>query len=145
MSRMGWHYTRCNGGGGGGIVVVLVLLALGSGAVSAVMSAAVTVIEVVTITIAALGTAGVIVAAVLIARRYRATPYPGLVRREPAREAVTATVPQVTAPPVPAIAPPQVVNFNFYGADERAAALIRQALPGTAGDADHQLGDSSDG
>ena len=39
-------------------------------------------------------------------------------------------------PPRAAIAP-QVVNFNFYGADTaRAAAVIRHAIPGAAGDAD---------
>jgi hypothetical protein len=42
-------------------------------------------------------------------------------------------------PARPAIAAPQVVNFNFFGLDAaRAAAIIRQALPGHAvtGDAE---------
>jgi hypothetical protein len=58
----------------------------------------------------------------------------------PAQAIPLASPPSGPAVPWPqrqAIAPPQVVNFNFYGVDaDRAAALIRQALPGTAGERD---------
>jgi len=43
----------------------------------------------------------------------------------------------VTGEPArPAITGPAIMNFNFYGADvTQAAAVIRQAIPGPAGDA----------
>jgi len=71
-----------------------------------------------------------------------------VLRTRPAREAKAAQLyaarfqafreqpePQVTATTVPQLEQ-HVVNFNFYGVPEdRQAAIIARAIPGTAGDA----------
>jgi hypothetical protein len=129
MGNYGYHWTPCPGGktGGGAIAVaVLVLLAICSGAVPAALSA----LAIALIAVASLMVLSAAAAIFLVWRRSRrsaATWMP--VSAAPARETLTATVtPQVTEPERPAI--PQVVNFNFYGADAaRASAVIRQALP----------------
>ena len=124
MSGMGYHWTPCKRGGGAGIVIIaLAVLAIGSGAVSAAVSAAVTVLEIALLVIAALGTAGVIVAAVVIWRRFRASAYPGIVERGPVREAAAATVTsQVSAGTQPAIE--NHVHYHYHAADGREPARV---------------------
>jgi hypothetical protein len=135
MSGYGYHWSRCSGGGGDAKAILAGGgLLIGAIAVEWVAAHA---WEIVAVT--ALCGAAAVAAAVALMRwgdrreRRHMAERPFLVSRaEPAT--LTATViPQVSQPERPAI--PQVVNFNFYGTGSTMAArVIRQQIPGMAGD-----------
>ncbi len=132
MARGTWSGSgtwQSSGGGAGIAVAVLVLLAIGSGAASAVASA----LAVILIVVAVVLVLAVTVVVVVLWRRTSApawTPVPAV--REDRRTLTATAAPQVTQ----ATAPPVIQNhLHIHVADAaQAAALIRTALPGTAGE-----------
>ena len=118
--------------GGGGLVLIVVLVLIGSGAASAAVSALVTILTIIGAVIGAaiLGGIGWLV--------YRARqPRRGEPIAARAVYQVTAAAPErLEASQPPAIEPPREVHVHIHVADAaQAAAIIRTALPGTAGEA----------
>ena len=140
MARGTWQgggtwQTQTGGGGGPVLIVVIVAAAaIGSGAASAAVSA----LEVIAIVIACRRGRR--------ARRHRAARVPGALggaqcqdgRSRPGRctSYPVRAAPGMSSEHKPAIEPPREIHLHFHVTDPaEAAEIIRQALPGTAGDA----------
>jgi hypothetical protein len=133
-----WQTTGSSGGGGGLVIVVVAAVVLiGSGAATAaaraITSLLVTIAVVLgsAITLAALGSAAWLVYRARQGRPGRPVLAP-VVYEQPRERPVLLEASQPRA----AIEPPREIHIHIHGADAtRAAAIIRQAIPGTAGDA----------
>jgi len=138
MSRGTWQgsgtWQTTGGGRGGGLVLAVIAAAvlLGSGAASAIASAVVTIAIIVAVVLV-LAAAGVVACLVYRTRQ----DGPGRPIAAPVvRQLPPATPPALEESSKPAIGPGREIHLHFHIADPaEAAAIIRTAIPGPAGDA----------
>jgi hypothetical protein len=134
------------GSGGGGLVLVVVIAALAIGAAPAAASALVTIVAIVTgcvIGLAVLGGAALLVYRARSEGRRRTIAAPAVSRIGSAPRPELSKTYKAGAPEIGngiadlrAIEPPREIHIHFHVTDPaEAAAIIRTALPGTAGGA----------